>query len=137
MALIGLSADAVEKYELEGDPDRGTDEATRFHIGTLSNRERSIIMDAASEFIAGENATAKIMPFQACYEATRKAVRGWDNFRDVGGNDIKYETVQERGVKVVKDSAMDRMHHSWIQEIGMRVLNMNEDSEEEAKTSAA
>jgi len=75
IALIGLSADAVEKYELEGDPDRGTDEATRFHIGTLSNRERSIIMDAASEFIAGENATAKIMPFQACYEATRKAVR--------------------------------------------------------------
>lgn len=140
MAVKALSLGSTRKYELKSDPDRGTDGATRFIIGTLDSRTVGRINDAATTMHVNpsrpdEEIETSINTSVRNFMACEFGLRGWENFKDDKGNDIKFRTVSRRhggqSYAVVDPEIMNLLPYDVVAELANEVLSDNTMSLEE------
>lgn len=155
MSLVGLRADATRDFSVSIDPafekavegKRGKlkDGAspTVFTLGTLTARVQVFLRDQATKFRPDpdneDKVVAEFSPNAAAYETVRFGLRGWSNFTDEDGNELKFSTVEKqlagRTYNVVSEESMDLLHADVIREISEELTKVNTLSEEEAKNS--
>lgn len=99
MAIRALNLGATRPYESVLDADRGKPGATVFSLGTLDSRVRGYLKDLMTKFkvsqesiSSGESVETSMSQSEVDFETVRWGLRGWKNFQDAKGNDIKFET---------------------------------------------
>lgn len=104
MAITGLNLNATRIYVSDYDPTKGTPEeaksATKWKIGTLDSRVQGYLKDMATKFTVSQSSMASgddsvetsVSQAEQNFERVRFGLKGWDNFQDSDGNDIKYTT---------------------------------------------
>jgi len=141
MALTGLNLARSEWYESDLDPAKGTDNATKFKLGTLDKFIMSRIQDAAMSFEDGAdgNVETRVKMNQANIDFVRFGLKDWDNFLDDSGKKIKLKTKKEsvggREYDVVTDECIERLSPDLVAELAGRIRNVNSVSQGEAKNS--
>jgi hypothetical protein len=143
MSLVGLRADATREVELSFDPAKGTDDATRFILGTLTARVQVYLRDQATRFKPDpdndDKVVAEFSPNAAAYETVRFGLKGWHNFKDDKGNELvpKFEkkALAGRDYEVLTEETMDLLHADIIRELAEELGKVNSLSEEESKNS--
>lgn len=126
------------------------DDPTKWHIGTLSSRDKGAIRDSATSFsftnddIARAKARAagdapdadddndntldtKVERSKMNFEAVRRGLRGWENFLDGSGQPIPFKTVLRDvggGVRksVVPSDVMDLIPLEIIDELASQIM---------------
>lgn len=153
MALVGLSIDATMEFISPRDPactevknEDGTtttkidrDAATIFKLGTITRRTLMKIQDKTTAFRQDpgnpDEMLAEFKPNESAYEMVRNGMKGWTNFPDEKGNNLKFLTEEVGGAQVVATSCMNRLDLETIQEISLKLTELNTMKEEEAKNS--
>lgn len=139
MALTAMSVSDTWVFESDRDPDKGTENATKFTLGTLDVFLKGHIFDSATE-ISGQGSIT-IHTNKTNIEAVRFGLKGWSNFRDKAGNDVPFKTLKRnvggRSYDVVSDETLNRLSLDDIQELGQAIKTGNVVTEEEAKKSDA
>ncbi len=143
MALVGVRIGAQRTVQLPHDPAFGTPEATTFTIGTLSARVLAFIKDNASEFSGDpsnpENVRAVFHGNKASFATVQYGLRGWSNFADVSGADIKFETTAKTvagiDLRAVSDNSMESLSLEDIRVLAQLIEEDNVPTAEEGKTS--
>lgn len=99
MPIIGITLDATREYESVYDPAKGTDEATKFEIGTLDSRifgqlrDKAMVIQSDPTDPEGE-AETQLKGNEVSFLFVQYGLRGWENFKDAKGNDIAFKTVK-------------------------------------------
>ena len=155
MSLVGLRAEATRDFSVSCDPAflpakdgkrgklRDGAEPSIFTLGTLTARVQVFLRDQATKFRPDpdndDKVVAEFSPNAAAYETVRFGLKGWSNFADDKGNDLKISHVDKqlagRTYQVVNEEAMDLLHADVIREISEELTKVNTLSEEEAKNS--
>lgn len=142
MAIIGLNTSATKKYVSDLDPAKGTPGETVFVIGTLDSRISGLLKDQMTTFdidqekpegVSLKNVKVNGVAFEAC----RYGVKGWSNFKDDEGHEIKFETKghYEGGklYQVVPGDLIARIPDPIVLELYNQITGGNFLSEAEAK----
>jgi hypothetical protein len=146
MAIKALDLSRTRTYVSKLDDG---DDPTKWHIGTLSSRDKGAIRDSATSFsfssddldrakarAAGEDAPAtdedagletKVERSRMNFEAVRRGLKGWENFLGPDGQPITYKTVLRDvggGVKksVVPNELMDLIPLAVIDELASEIM---------------
>ena len=143
MALRALQSDLTWEYRSKHDPDREGPNATVFTLGSVSSRVQAIARDRATEFIPDRDdpaqTIARINGAHSQIELCKHGLRGWKNFIDESGDEIKFKTVKRhvggRDVMLVSDECIDYLPLAVIEELAEEISNKNTLKEEEAKNS--
>ncbi len=141
MAIQTLNLDAEWDYKSKFDPDRDSENATVFTLGTLSNRLLSYLQDKATTFKGTneENVEASIMNASLAIEVVRYGMRGVKNLQDSEGKNVEFETQRQNvhgmDVRAVKSSIVNVIPKAVIMELAEELQKRNELSEAEAKNS--
>jgi hypothetical protein len=135
MAIVGLSSASTRKVELSSDPAKGTPEATRFIIGSLSAREMAGIKDKSSKFDSKGNFSNE--GNKAALEVVRLGLKGWENFLDADGKEIAFLTEEVSNINkkttVAAYASLDRLSFTDLLEIHNHIAGLNTLTEEERK----
>ena len=99
MPIIGITLDTTYDYQSEYDSSRGTPEATTFTVGTLDSRIFGMLRDKAmvisSDPTNPDGDTETILKGnEVAFLFVQYGLKGWENFKDSKGNDIKFKTVK-------------------------------------------
>lgn len=133
---MGSERDFVSKFDTAAD----TPDATIFKIGTLDGRMTGRIRDMATTMIIDpkaldEQVNTTINTNEMHFQAAMYGLRGWENFSDEKGDDVKFKTVKRthggQSYKVVNPEILSLVPQSVITEIGMEVMKDNDLSDEE------
>lgn len=144
MAIKALKLDAIIKYESAFDPDRGTPDATVWHLGTLDSRTSGRIKDQATKFVVDPNAPEEevstvVNTSEVNYQRVQYGLKGFDNFQDDAGNDVKFTTRTKRHgnveYKIVSDEVMKQIPGAILAELAAKIDEGNELSVVQAKNS--
>ncbi len=143
MSLVGLRSDSTRDFQVNADPGKGTPDATVFELGTLTARVQVYLRDQSTKFKPDPDnegeVIAEFLPNFSAFETVRFGLRGWTNFKDEDGNDIKFKTVKKvlsgREYDVVEEAAMDWLHADVIRELSEELTKVNTLSEKESKNS--
>jgi hypothetical protein len=143
MALVGLRIGATRSFQSKTDPAKGTEEATTFHLKTLSSRVHMDLRDRATKFVPNpetpDTMAAEWRPNLIAHDTVRFGLGGWENFTDEDGNDLPFDTVKRvvgnATYECVSDDCMDYLNPELIRELSDAINAANELSEEEAKNS--
>lgn len=142
MALIGITLDTTREYVSDLDPAKGSDEATVFVLGTLDSRIFGMIRDKATTMSVdptdpnGEvNTTINVN--EVAFTTAMYGLKGWKNFRDGKGNDIKFATIKRthgnQSYTVVDPEVLKRLPSVVIMELAEQIKTDNDVSEDAAK----
>lgn len=125
------------------------DDPTKWHLGTLSSRDKGAIRDSATSFsfsnddlarakaraagdtsVSDEDSTldTKVERSKMNFEAVRRGLVGWENFLDDNDLPIPFRTVVRDvggGVKksVVPNDLMDRIPLDVIDELATQIMD--------------
>jgi hypothetical protein len=144
MAIIGMNLSVEKVFVFSGDPDKGTDKATRFKYGTLDSRILGILQDKATSVKVNPSAPDEDVDTQINskafqFEVVQFGCRGWDNFKDDEGNDIPYDTIKlNRGgksYKVVDPDILASVPGIVLEEFAAKIMAANEMAPEEGNVS--
>ena len=76
-------------------------------------------------------------PLKMMLEIVRFGLKGFENFKDANGNDVKFATISRNvgpyNYKVVSDSVLKIIPSNIINELGSEILQMSKLGESEAK----
>lgn len=142
MSIKALKLDTVRRYESIYDGDRGTEDATIWLIGALDSRTSGRIRDAATKFTVDPNATAdevttSINTSEVNFQRVQYGLKGFENFKDPDGNDVKFETrvVRKGNVSytVVSEDVMALIPDAIISELADEIIKSNELTPAQAK----
>ncbi len=139
MAIRTLNLDAEWDFQSKKDSAKGTDDATVFVLGTLSNRLLSYLQDKATTFkgTSEEDVEASIMNASLAIEIFKYGVRNIRNLPDAEGNAIPFEVQKQNvhgiAVRAVKSCILDVIPKVVIMEVADEIQKQNELSEDEAK----
>ncbi len=139
MAIKTLNLDAEWEFQSKHDSEKGTDGATVFVLGTLSNRLLSYLQDKATTFkgTSEENVEASIMNASLAIEIFKYGVRDIRNLPDADGNPITFEAQKQNihgiDVRAVKPHILDVLPKTIVMEVADELQKKNELSEDEAK----
>jgi hypothetical protein len=137
--LTAFDATEVDEFTFPND----TEPKTIFKIGVLDTVLRAHLNDMLTRYElsspngddpAGVNINLEGMRLQA----VRFGLKGWDNFKDKHGNEIKFDTVSVavKGVgnrDGLSPRALAAIRHEWIEPLGNAILNGNKFNKEEIK----
>jgi hypothetical protein len=140
MAIIGMNLAKEKKFVFSGDPAKGSKDETAFLYGTLDSRILGILQDKATSVKVNPSApdedvdtqiNSKAFQFEVC----QFGCKGWDNFKDHEGNDIKFKTIKlNRGGKsytVVDPDVLAQVPGIVLEEFAFKIMAANELSEKE------
>lgn len=149
MAIKCLTLSDVRTVECDLDPDKGTENATKFKIGTLDSRIMGKLKDQSTSLGFGAanfsgngvdpdaDVDIQVDQNEMYFKACQFGLRGWSNLPDNDGNDLPFETytrnVGGRNYPAVKDEILGRVPQAVIANIGAKIIAANEVSEGEAK----
>lgn len=137
MALRGVSPVETWDYESPADPDKGTDQATRFKLRTLDVTTMAELYDGAMSL---DGDKLKFNTNSMAIRAVRRGLAGWANFRDAQGNDIPFETVNRvqngQPVAEVAEASLNRIPLELMKELADELKAKNIVTKAEAKNSA-
>jgi hypothetical protein len=146
MAVKGLSSSRTYLFVSLTDPcrdDKGnpTDGATVFELGTLDGTLMARIKDLQAdskirELEAGMQSVDVVMTLHAAaMEACRVGIRGWSNFLDEDGKEIKFEARNEvigrKQYHVLTSEAVGRIPPDLAMEIMQSLVQTNSISKED------
>ncbi|AHC30448.1 hypothetical protein CC53_gp031 [Rhizobium phage vB_RleS_L338C] len=140
MAIIGMDLSTEKTFVFSGDPDKGTDKATKFRYSTLDSRILGILQDKATSVKVNPSAPDEDVDTQINskafqFEVVQFGCKGWDNLKDGKGNDIEYETIKlNRGGKsyrVVDPDTLARVPRIVLEEFAEKIMSANELTEDE------
>ena len=139
MAIKTLNLDAEWEFQSKHDDAKGTDDATVFVLGTLSNRLLSYLQDKATTFKGTDetNVEASIMNSSLAIEVFKYGVRDIRNLPDAEGKMIPFEAQKKNihgiDVKAVKSCILDVLPKAIVMEVADELQKRNELSEDDAK----
>jgi len=139
MAIKTLNLDAEWEFQSTHDDAKGTDDATVFVLGTLSNRLLSYLQDKATTFKGTDetNVEASIMNASLAIEIVKYGVRDIRNLPNASGDVIPFEAQKQNvhgiDVKAVKSHILDVLPKVVVMEVADELQKQNELSEDEAK----
>jgi len=139
MAIKTLNLEAEWEFQSKHDGAKGTDDATVFVLGTLSNRLLSYLQDKATTFkgTSEEDVEASIMNASLAIEIVRYGVRDIRNLPNAEGNAIAFETQKKNvhgiDVRAVKSHILDVLPKVIVMEVADELQKRNELSEDEVK----
>ena len=142
MAIKTLNLDAEWDFQSKHDEaEKGSEDATVFTLGTLSNRLLSYLQDKATTFkgTTEENVEASIMNASLAIEIVKYGFRDIRNLPDSAGGVIPFETMKKNvhgmDVEAVKPHILDVLPKAIVIEVAEELQKQNELSEDEAKNS--
>lgn len=131
MALTALTNDVTKTVESAFDDAKGTESAVRFTIGAVSTRQLANIKDAGVKLVQDGNGQDAVQMNGniTAYMTVKAGLRGWDNFKDSDGNDVKIEFVDEvvagRRQKAVTDKCLDMIPLDVVRELADYINDFN------------
>jgi hypothetical protein len=144
MAIKALTLSSVKVIESDGDPAKGSADATKFTIGAIDAFVSAYVLDRTLTFTendAGGVAIAQVKMGEANLEAVRFGLRGWENFKDDRGNDLPFATadriVMGRKYVAVTDDCLALLGQELVRELATSIRTINEVTADDAKKSAA
>lgn len=144
MPIMGISLEATSVFESEYDSAKGTPEATKFKLGTLDSRIYGRLKDQSTSITidpqkAKEEITTNINGNEVAFNTVVYGLRGWENFRDGEGNDIKFHTLKrthgDTSYRIADPALVMMIPQVIIQELAEAIRVANEMPEAEAKNS--
>lgn len=142
MAIKALDSSVEVKYELDRDPDKGKAGATKFNLGAVPARIMAHFRDKAQTFHSGgdgENFDVEMNANSLKINLVKVGLKGWENFVDSNGNDVKFETQKKNvagaEVTMVKDKCIDYLSMDDIDELAEQINEINNVEEDTAKKS--
>jgi hypothetical protein len=140
MAIKTLNLDAEWDFVSKHDAaEKGSDDATVFTLGTLSNRLLSYLQDKATTFKGTDetNVEASIMNASLAIQIVKYGLAGVRNLQDHEGKPIEFETqkknVNGMDVRAVKNCILDVLPKAIVIELADELQKRNDLSEDEAK----
>ena len=142
MPIIGISLEATRQYESTHDSAKGTPEATKFELGTIDSRMFGRIKDMATSISidpnkGAEEMTTNINGNDVAFNTVLYGLRGWTNFNDETGKEIKFKTVKKfvasTTYKIADPEVVRLIPDEIIAELAAEIRKSNEVSEVEAK----
>ncbi len=131
MAITGISIAETSEFILPFDSAKTKDEgATVFILGSLDAYQRAELNDSVVRMVQTE-AGMELIPNRnsAALRAARYGIRGWENFKDEKGNDIKFESVTEiknnKSYTIAKASCLEKLPATALIAIGEEVMRLN------------
>lgn len=133
MAIIALDVNATREFSLKAD--QGPDK-TVFEIGLLDAPLRAYIEDKVMAFsvnpsgASSDPAAVNLNTNRRDIEVLKFGLRGWRNFRNLQGGDVKFERISESvpGVGnryVVSGECLRYLDIEWIKEIAKAIIGDN------------
>lgn len=146
MPIVGLNLEATRVYESKYDPDRGSPEATKFHIGTLDSRVSGKLKDMATTVKVDpkrldDEVDTTINMEDVAFQTVQFGVVGWENLMDDAGNPIEFKTEGRRlsgkSYKIVHSEVLYLIPGAVIRELADEVGKANNLTEVQEKNSGA
>lgn len=145
MATKAINLTKVKTYQLNSDPDKGTDNATTWTIGALDSRVLATIKDRATAIpmsaLSGANseATATLNINQTNFDIVVFGLKGFLNFQDDEGKQVEYKstntTLGGKTYLTIDPSIVSRMNADDIDELATQIVEFNTMTEPERKNS--
>lgn len=144
MAIKTLKLDEEWEFTSKYDPEKETEDATVFVLGTLSSRVVSALQDGATKFRPtkgkdGEDDTleADFLPNSMAYEVVRHGLKGVKNLQDSEGNPVKFETANRHiggvDIKCAAERILRALPLDVIRELSTEIQRKNVLDEDEEK----
>ncbi len=143
MAIKALNLGKTWDFQSKSDPDRGTEQATTFHLQSLDSRVMGKLRDNTTKFLVDPSnpedvAETSVNAENLNFESAQFGCTGWDNFQDpVSGVPIAMKTVPRRlggkSYQIVDPEVLCLVPLSVIGEMGEDIRKANELTEEDAK----
>lgn len=142
MPIIGISLDATRTYESVYDSAKGTPEATKFQIGTLDSRVLGRLKDMATSIVVDSNDSSgeiqtNINANDVNFQTVCFGLRGWENFTDENGKDIKFKTTKRtmgpNSYTIADPELVCKIPEVVIAELASEIRKSNELTETETK----
>ncbi len=143
MAIKALNLGKTWDFQSKSDPDRGTSNATTWHLQSLDSRVMGKLRDNTTKFLVDpanpeEVAETSVNAENLNFESVQFGCTGWDNFQDPNtGQPIEIKTVARRlggkSYQIVDPEVLRLVPMSVIGEMGEDIRKANELSEEDAK----
>lgn len=134
MAIKGISIFESEEYISRTDTEKDKSKATIFILGSLDVSTKARLQDNMMAMESdGINTNIKTNRNTVYLEAVRYGLKGWKNFIDEKGNEIKFDTVKRLvsggEIDIPSDESLNRLPSNIIRELGEKILNVNSLSE--------
>lgn len=139
MSITALTLGEVRVHESRYDPAKGTDDATRWHIGTLDSKIMGKIKDKATTLLVDPAKPDDEIQTSVNMEAVnwmtvQFGVPLWENFVDKNGDEVEYRTKKHymggKSYRIVHDDAMSLIPLAVIRELADEIRSSNELDEE-------
>ena len=139
--IRALSLAAERPYQSKFDPDRGSEAATTFKLGTLDASVMGMIRDSGTKFTvatADQNdaVDTTVNRYTMYFLACQFGLRGWDNLADNEGKPVPFRqakrTLGGKSYTVVERDSLNRLPSDVIAELGQEIMRDNELDEAQA-----
>lgn len=134
--LKALNLSKIVEFESDRDPDKGTENATKFKIGAIPSRVYAQLKDKASSFTpdgeGGDGLKAEFKPNMIAFETVKYGLKGIENF---DGVEFKTQEVRIANtvIHAVHDDVMAALDIEIIRELSLAIRKICEFEDEEIK----
>ena len=146
MALKAVDLTQTDVFDLDHDPDAGTERATKFKCRKLSSRMQARIDDmatTASQKNGGqgeaEDVEIHMNVNQLAYATVQHSLIGWENFVGERDENVPFKTrkaqLGNRTLDVPDEATMDRLDLEDIRALAEKIQTANRITADEAKKS--
>jgi hypothetical protein len=144
MPIVGITLDAERSFESKYDSEKGKVSATKWKIGTLDSRIAGRLKDMATSITldptkAEEEITTNINSHDVAFYTVVYGLRGWTNFKDAAGKDIKFKTAKRNhggdSYTVADPEVVKKIPQVVLSELAAEINKDNELSAAEEKNS--
>jgi hypothetical protein len=144
MAIKALQLDTTRTHVSIFDDAKGTEDETKWLLGTLDSRTSGRIKDSATRFIVDPNSpdeevSTSVSQSDVNYQRVQYGLKGFENFKDAKGNDVAFKTRTKRhgtqSYEIVDDSVMAIIPDAILAELAFEISKDNELTKEAAKNS--
>ena len=135
MAIKGLSLVEDEAFYSSFD-DAPEDQKTKWIVGAIDLMVRSYIQDNTISWVQQAEGGMQMINRTASrdFEVCRFGLKGFENFKDDKGGDIKYNTVDRalfnKVYKVVDDAVLNKVPGPVIAELAAHIIEINTATDE-------
>lgn len=143
MTIKALNLGKTWDFQSKSDPDRGTPEATTFHLQSLDSRVMGKLRDNTTKFLVDpsnpdEVAETTVNAENLNFESVQFGCTGWDNFpHPTTGEMVEAKTVPRRlggkSYQIIDPEVLCLVPLSVIGEMAEDIRKANELSEEDLK----
>jgi hypothetical protein len=146
MAKKAINLSKTKDYQLNTDPDKGTDAATTWVLGALDSRVLAAIKDRAtaipmSALSGNTDATATLNINQTNFDVVVFGLKGFKNFLNEDDKQVEYKTAHSlmggKSYLTVDPAIVSTIDPADIDELATQILDFNTATEQERKNSEA